>query len=219
MNNDDVDAGDVTRPIRATLDAWRECGADRVNPVRFQLIAALERRAAAYEGDARRVMDERLSTLIHAYSAVVERAAVDAKAVEKTSGEEPRGHQAASLMGLVDHLASHALADRHRAGADAYPELPELDYFRGVWSKVRTEKQIRQSLAPVPGNAGPLNSGSLVHRALSLMSEFSPGYLKQFLLYVDTLSWLEQMNGGGAPAAKDTPRSGTTGRSGRGKAR
>ena len=82
----------------------------------------------------------------------------------------------------------------------SYPELPALDYFREVWSKVRTEKQMRQSLEQVPGNAGPLNSSSLVHRALSLMREVSPGYLKQFLSYVDALSWMEQMNGGDAPA-------------------
>jgi hypothetical protein len=222
VNNDNVDSGDVTGHVRAMLDAWRECGADRLNPVRFHLIVALERRAAAYQGDARRVMEERLSTLIRAYSADVEHAAVDAKAVEEAAGLAQHTRQAESLAGLIEYLASHASADRHRtsaASAAAYPELAELDYFRGVWSKVRAEKQIRQSLAPIPGNAGPLNSGSLVHRALSLMSELSPGYLKQFLSYVDTLAWVEQMNGGGAPASKDTPRSGTAGRSGRAKAR
>ena len=101
----------------------------------------------------------------------------------------------------------------------SYPELAELDYFREVWSKVRTEKQMRQSLEQVPGNAGPLNSSSLVHRALSLMREVSPGYLKQFLSYVDALSWMEQINGGAAPAGKDTPRAGNAGKSARGKAR
>jgi hypothetical protein len=38
------------------------------------------------------------------------------------------------------------------------------------------------------------------------MRELSPGYLQQFLSYVDALSWLEQMNGGGALAGKDAPR-------------
>ncbi|SDR36590.1 Protein of unknown function [Paraburkholderia fungorum] len=206
MNSNNVDFADVARHARATLDAWRECGADRLNPVRFQLIVGLERRAAAHEGDARRVLDERVAKLIHAYSADVARATPDAKVADRAAAESE------SLAGLVRQLASNT----HRS--TAYPELPELDYFRGVWSRVRSEKQIRQSLAPVSGNAGPLNSSSLVHRALSLMSELSPGYLKQFMSYVDTLSWMEQMNGG-APAAKETPRSGTTGRSGRSKAR
>jgi hypothetical protein len=78
---------------------------------------------------------------------------------------------------------------------------------------------MRQSLEQVPGNAGPLNSSSLVHRALSLMREVSPGYLKQFLSYVDALSWMEQMNGGAAPTGKDAPRGGNAGKSARGKAR
>jgi hypothetical protein len=78
---------------------------------------------------------------------------------------------------------------------------------------------LRQSLARVPGNAGPLNSSSLVHRSLSLMRELSPGYLQQFLSYVDALSWMEQMNGGVAPAGKDAPRTAGTRKSARGTPR
>ena len=46
--------------IRATLETWRATGADRVAPIRFRVIDALERRAASYDGDARRLLDERL---------------------------------------------------------------------------------------------------------------------------------------------------------------
>ena len=210
MNNDDIDSADVTGNARATLDAWRECGADRLNPLRFHLIVALERRAAAHSGETRRVLDARVTKLMRAYSADVERAAPDPKPAAGMA--EQHAGETESLADLVAHLADNTNR------STAYPELPALEYFRGVWSSVRSEKQIRQSLAPVSGNAGPLNSSSLVHRALSLMSELSPGYLKQFLSYVDTLSWVEQMNGG-APAGKETPRTGTAGRSGRGKAR
>lgn len=216
MTDDDVNSATTPRDAsdaRSTLDAWRASGADRGNPLRFQLIVALERRAAAYDGDARRVLDRRLSSLIEAYALDVERTSPEASAAESAS-EEARKE---SLAALADYVARQGSAHREDTASAAYPELPALDYFRGVWSKVRTEKQIRQSLAPVPGNAGPLNSGSLVHRALSLMSELSPGYLKQFLSYVDTLSLMEQMNGG-APAPKDTPRAGAGGKGGRGKA-
>jgi hypothetical protein len=88
--------------------------------------------------------------------------------------------------------------------------LPVLDDFREMWSKISTERQLRQSLAQVPGNAGPLNSSSLVHRSLSLMHELSPGYLRQFLSYVDALSWMEQM-AGSIPAGKHAPRAGKGG--------
>ena len=81
-----------------------------------------------------------------------------------------------------------------------------LDYFRKTWSRVSAERQVRQSRDQVPTNAGPLNSSSLVHRSLSLMRELSPGYLEQFLSYVDALSWMEQLNGGDAPVAQKETR-------------
>ena len=124
------------------------------------------------------------------------------------SGDPARG----ALAALVEYMASRAAAKggsaalpaRHQAALPPEPEM--LDYFRETWSRVRTETQLRQALDQVPRNAGPLNSSSLVHRSLSLMRELSPGYLRQFLSYVDTLSWLEEMTGGAAPAAREAPR-------------
>lgn len=78
---------------------------------------------------------------------------------------------------------------------------------------------MRRSLDQVPGNAGPLNSSSLVHRSLSLMHALSPGYLQQFLSYVDALSWMEQMSASGALPARDATRAGNARKSVRGKAR
>ena len=131
-----------------------------------------------------------------------------------------------ALAGLIDYIASHASADGDGIAAGnrvtrppSWPELEMLDYFRETWSKVSTERQLRQSLEQVPGNAGPLNSSSLVHRSLSLMRELSPGYLQQFLSYVDALSWMEQMNAGSAQAGHVTPRAGSARKSERSKAR
>jgi Protein of unknown function (DUF2894) len=211
-------ASDPASAARATLDAWRERGDDRLDPVRFHFIDAFERRAAGHSGEARRILDERLAVLLDAYAGRIERTASSADDIGAETSNEP-AH--AALKSLVDYIANQdrGLAATALPGAASYPELPALDYFREVWSKVRTEKQMRQSLEQVPGNAGPLNSSSLVHRALSLMREVSPGYLKQFLSYVDALSWMEQMNGGAAPTGKDAPRAGSAGKSARGKAR
>jgi hypothetical protein len=215
-------ASDPVSAARATLGAWRERGADRLDPVRFHFIEALARRAAGHSGEARRILDDRLAGLLEAYAGQIEGAAsatayADARTHSAVSANEP-AHE--TLKSLVDSIASQpALATTGLPRSASYPELAELDYFREVWSKVRTEKQMRQSLEQVPGNAGPLNSSSLVHRALSLMREISPGYLKQFLSYADALSWMEQINGGAAPSGKDVPRAGNTGRSNRGKAR
>ncbi|MGF6595543.1 hypothetical protein P3T23_000250 [Paraburkholderia sp. GAS448] len=209
---------------RAMLDAWRERGADRLDPVRFHFIEALDRRAAGHSGETRRILDDRLSRLLETYAGDLERAA--SKAADAGSAASLCEPARGALAGLIDYIASHALVDGDGTVAanrvtrpPSWPELEMLDYFRETWSKVSTERQLRQSLEQVPGNAGPLNSSSLVHRSLSLMRELSPGYLQQFLSYVETLSWMEQMNGGGALAGKDVPRAGSVRKNVRGKSR
>ena len=209
---------------RAILDAWREQSADRLNPLRLHFIEALERRATGHVGEARRLLDERLSTLIKAHADDLEIAAsnVDAAVNAATPSAPARG----ALAGLIDHIANTTVARGDDLVArDAAPQpaalqsLAALDEFRKIWSEVRTDSQVRQSLEQVPANAGPLNSGSLVHRSLTLMRELSPGYLQQFLAYVDTLSWMEQMRDGGALAAKEEPRSVSARKRVRGKPR
>ncbi|MFM0198675.1 DUF2894 domain-containing protein [Paraburkholderia fungorum] len=215
----------MTTNARATLDAWRERGADRLDPIRFHFIAALDRRAAAHGGETRRLLDEKLSRLIEAYADDLERAGAQTRSAGTGTAASSLEPARGALAGLNDYIASHAALDRNDPTAGhaapqrpSYPELEALDYFRQTWSKVRSEKQLRQSLKKAPGNAGPLNSSSLVHRSLSLMRELSPGYLQQFLSYVDALSWMEQMNGGGLPA-KDAPRAATARKSTRNKPR
>ncbi|MFD1560369.1 DUF2894 domain-containing protein [Paraburkholderia silviterrae] len=188
---------EVTR-ARATLDAWRAQGADRLDPVRFALIDALDKRAGAHAGAARRVLDARIDALLAAYASGVERATSNVQTqAESASQQNASAHGSlAAQIGNADHLA--------RRG----PPEELLDYFREVWSKLSADQQVQQSLDQVPKNAGPLNSSSLVHRALLLMRELSPGYLRQFLAYADALSWLEDLNAVTAPAPKETPRAG-----------
>ncbi|MBF5013964.1 DUF2894 domain-containing protein [Burkholderia pseudomultivorans] len=199
-------------PARERLDAWREQHADRLDPARFRRIDALERRAAAFDGDARRLLDARLATLLDDYAQIVARAD-DASAARETpmADAAPRAPTRGALAALAERLARDGQADRR--GID--PAL--IDYFRATWSKVRTEKQYRQSLDQVPRNAGPLNSNSLVHRSLSVMRELSPAYLQQFLSYVDALAWLEDLAGGGAQPDKEAPRAKTAKKGARGK--
>ena len=109
---------------------------------------------------------------------------------------------------LTRELDSRATAgNTGNATADAAPlhlppEMGMLADVRKLWSSVHTSSQVRRSLQSSPENAGPLNSSSLVHRSLTLMREVSPGYLQQFMSYVDALSWLEQLNDHGVLAAK-----------------
>ncbi|KVR32574.1 hypothetical protein WK13_23505 [Burkholderia ubonensis] len=195
------------------LDAWRASGADRLDPVRFHRIDALERRAAGHDGDARRLLDARLDALLAGYAGDVERAGARAGNANEPDDVAQARPASGALAGLVARIARDAQADR--AGID--PAL--IEYFRETWSKVRTEKQYRQALDQVPRNAGPLNSSSLVHRSLSLMRDLSPGYLQQFLTYVDALAWLEDLAGGGAQAEKEAPRAKGVKKGARSKAR
>lgn len=238
---DTIDTADAL----ATLAAWRARGADRVNPTRFRMIDALARRAADHEGGVRRVLDERLAVWIAAYADDVRRAeaadtanTANAATTAATNGAAAGCVQTASRRGalaeLVELLASRVAAASESEAPMARdvlssnrlersPDLPMLDYFRETWSKFSAEKQLRHSREHVPDNAGPLNSNSLVHRSLSLMRELSPGYLQQFLSYVEALSWMEQLAGPVAAASPSTaaepPRAGTAKKSARRKPR
>nr|WP_223176420.1 DUF2894 domain-containing protein [Stenotrophomonas cyclobalanopsidis] len=83
-----------------------------------------------------------------------------------------------------------------------YPQLPMLDQVRREWSALRSEVQVRRSLrAEAPADGGPLNSAVLVQRMLDTMQATSPGYLRHFIDYIDTLSWLQALQDGAASAA------------------
>ncbi len=109
---------------------------------------------------------------------------------------------------LTDELNRRAAARNTRdaatdtASRHTLPEMGMLDDVRKLWSCVHANSQVQRSLEHSPENAGPLNSSSLVHRSLTLMREVSPGYLQQFMSYVDALSWLEQLSDQGVLATK-----------------
>lgn len=178
--------------IDAVLDDWRATGADRVDPLRFHRIAALHRRASTLHGAARQALDATLAARIDAYARDVERRSRDAHGSAPTRS---------ALGTLVDGMTARAESAASNA---VYPELPAVDDFRALWSTLRTGSQVRKSLAEVPTGAGPLNSAALAHRALTLMGGLSPEYLRQFLAYVDTLSWLETLQDAGVLTGKET---------------
>lgn len=191
--------------------------------VRFHRIDALERRAAGHDGDVRRLLDARLAELIASYAADLETAASTAVARDDDSAAADASTSDA-LSGLLGYLAEQA-ALRDEVAADeatprpAFPELAALDDFRRLWSAVRVENQTRVSLEQVPTDAGPLNSGALVHRSLTLMRELSPGYLQHFMAYVDALTWLERMSDDGVLALEDTTQAAANGKRTRDKPR
>ena len=192
----------------AILDAWRARGEQGLDPVRFRFIEALARRASTHRGEARRILDDKVNRLLAAYGEDLARCACTNTTASRP-GQAPRG----VLAELVDHLARHSSSDGNgpltsdvALGLSSLPELKTLSYFRSTWSRLSANRRLRQSLATMPENAGPLNSQHLVHRSLTLMRELSPEYLHRFMSYVDALWWVDQANGGAAPASSDPQR-------------
>ena len=161
--------------------------ADTTSAIHAQLIAAMEQRAANLGGEARRALETRLAELRAAHTA----------ALDKTP-------PAPSQPGLRDLVAD--LAREPSPQTAAYPDIPALADFRQLWSTLRADSQLQQSVAHTATDAGPLNSTALASRAIALMRELSPAYLRAFLAYVDDLAWLEQMEHPGTSAGSVTTR-------------
>lgn len=249
------------------LAAWRTQGVDKRDPARFHRIEALALRSRSYTGDVRRVLDDRLNTLVaefvrlHGSPAATSSedtqnspqtasplATLTADITQRVgTGERPA--PAASRKLRVARSTDRTPPTRETAQQesaastpqkrptvtptpaplavtptvistdDAFEDLDVLEYFRETWSKLSTDGNLRQSLAQVPENAGPLNSSHLVHRALSLMHDVSPDYLRHFLRHADALSWLEDMETTGVLGNKPAARATTAAKPSRAKAR
>lgn len=194
------------RDIAALLERWRAQGADRLDALRFQRIAALHRRASEREGAVLQVLDARLAGLIEAYAADLAHAtSLDRKDSAASPVQRVLGMLADDIVsGRPLAATDHDNDAQSGASTAVYPELAALDAFRQLWSTLRTGSQVRKSLADVPTGAGPLNSTALAHRSLTLMGGLSPDYLQRFLSYVDTLSWLETLQDAGVLTGKET---------------
>ncbi|WP_353085554.1 DUF2894 domain-containing protein [Stenotrophomonas sp.] len=172
------------------LENWRADKLDQIDRTRFAVIEALHARAQAHEGEVRALLQAKLDALVADY---VQRIAGAAASVPSEPG---LSCGRTGLQALVTELTG-----QHNA---AYPELPVLGEVRATWAKLRNASQLKESLAQMPTNGGPLNSGVLVHRALTLMKETSPGYLTHFMAYLDALSGMEHLHQWGVLVA--TPK-------------
>lgn len=180
---------------KAVIDALRARGDGRIDPVRFRLIEAVARRSAGHEGEARRILDDKLDRLLRAYGETVDRHARAAGALDAIDAVSSSTSPAA-LAGLLERLGPQP----------STASVETLDYLRDTWSRLSAERSLTQSLATVPENAGPLNSQQLVHRSLMLMRDLSPAYLHRFMTYVDALLRLDQGLGSVAPAGSGSAR-------------
>lgn len=175
--------------VMASIDALRERGAARLDPVRFRFIESMARRSAGHEGAVRHRLDERLAALVAACSAALDEAA--GKALPAEAAPRLRG----PLADLVAQLGRPVPVAPKAQARPAQAELETLPFFRRTWSRLSADQRLAQSQAALPENAGPLNSHHLVHRSLTLMRDLSPGYFDRFVAHADALLSLQHGKG------------------------
>jgi hypothetical protein len=207
-----VAPADASAPSHAAvLEALRGRGIDRLDAHRFRLAEALARRAELQQGEARRVLDQKIEALVQALVAAAGSAShvTAEEGVSRDAASLARGSGPGPLASVLAHLAQHRAAPRAaeeaptgmaRDGAPAGPasaraspvDAQTLEFFRRTWSRLSAEQRLAQSRSALPGNAGPLNSQHVVHRALTSLRELSPAYFERFMNHVDALMWLDR---------------------------
>ena len=198
------------------------------DPVRWRRIDALAQRAVHHSGATRQLLDARLQALMDEATA----AAMPAKAApsDSAAGNAPAPDTAAqtpTLSALLARLqaggmaagagsAASAGAERAAATSPSAPlaartsrpprDLNIVQQHRSAWTQLRAEQRVAQSQTALPDQAGPLNSQLLLHRALTLMRETSPGYLQHLMGQAEALMWLEQALAAPSADAKTASR-------------
>lgn len=184
-------AGLPTAPESA-LEELRRSGRSRVDPARFRRLEALALRIPAQPEAVRRLLQARFEERLAEYAAKVTHAKQAAPvAARRATAPEPASPLAQLMQVLREARPDPALAGDELAGARR---------FREAWDAQRAVEKLELALAARPAQAGPLNSHALVLQSLQLMHAVSPQYLRQFVLHVETLQWLDAADAPGAGA-------------------
>ncbi len=181
------------------LQAWRESGAWRLDPARFHTLEALVRRLDGQTPAVLERLKERLAKGLADYARRL--AAAPAPGPSPAPVGPARGPRVTPARGYAP-LAELNAGIRHAraARAGAGDELASVQGFREAWSRIHAQEQVARAVARKPAQAGPLNSQVLTLDALALMGEVSPGYLRRFMVYVESLQWLEAAASQSRPA-------------------
>jgi len=185
---------------RTRLNALRECGVDRIAPVRFAYLCALAHRAVDQPEPIRQLLTTKIAreaealAAWHCSSIIAPDEQADVSAISPLAELLTYIEEHGVAPSGANHPSSAVRPTPHpktETRATPAQELKSVAYFRNTWSTLSTEQQLTQTLAQAPENAGPMNSQHLVLRALKVMRDHAPDYLQGFMSYVDTLIWLE----------------------------
>jgi hypothetical protein len=184
-----VEPGDRDDATSAALHALQAQGVPQRDPVRWHLVAALQRRAAGQQGAVRQLLDLRLARAL----ADLQQRHPGPAPGPAAPPETPVGPPSA-LAALLHHIGQGATTPA--------TELKAVRQFSHTWARLRVDQQLARALARQPGNAGPLNSQRLMLQTLQRLRQLSPAYLQRFMAHADALLWLDD----GAAATVTPPR-------------
>lgn len=183
----------------AALAAHRHAQHKRVAAERVSLYAALRARHPAAAAEIAPLRDagdlpalQRLGARLDGHARLQPLLALRARLDTPPTGADATAPAVATAAVATPAVATPAVA----APADAAPAAPaELKAWRNhreTWVRLDTERQLRQALAALPEQAGPLHSQRLVLRALQEMQVIAPAYLAAFLAQAETWVWLDE---------------------------
>lgn len=160
--------------VQTTLAAWREQGADALDPLRFHLIDTMARRAATQEGGARKILDARVRDLVDGYASKVAKAgaagtsethaeaktranagtALAASATPKQSADiAPAMLQSAVPANPASHLVDLInYFHQQTAASDAHRTLRKVALQRSTYPELPEIDYFRDALSKVSTN-------------------------------------------------------------------
>ena len=198
-----------TEAIEVALTTWRAQTAPSLPATQVFFIEALARRAAMHEGETRQHLNQKLLLALAASTPH----SPDAAAPSTTPEAAPSTDTAINaLTALRQQLEAQATTPARTAW-----RTENATSLRATWSAMHAQQRVTHALASKPPQAGPLNSEQLVHRALLMMREVSPDYLRHLVATIDTLSWAEQLQGRGGPVGSPMASSTSRGKPTRSK--
>jgi DNA-binding transcriptional regulator YbjK len=113
------------------------------------------------------------------------------KSVELTFDELLQQQENKVIRSISNSLAQQPSDRNEHTG-----ELNSFRLIKQTWAKFHSDRLVSISNDACPENSGHLNSQMLVTRSLSIMRDISANYLNRFVLYIDTLLWLERAGEG-----------------------
>jgi hypothetical protein len=175
-----------TEAVEAALTTWRAQAAPTLPATQVFFTEALARRAAQHQGETRRHLNQKLLQALAASTPH------NPDAAPPSTTPDP-AQQTDTAINALTTLRQQLEAQATTPARTAW-RTQNVTSLRATWSALHAQQRVTHALASKPPQAGPLNSEQLVHRALLLMREVSPDYLRHLVGTVNTLSWAEQLH-------------------------